>query len=211
MKFFKEIVDKFSSKKEINLNFENDLKKFHIEKNFIYPFCKKNLNLLKDFDIKEINKKFIFFNGINLSNKSIFNSLEIKENTVELIYPKSLKIKNILSNYLTLIGFVYANSLRFNIEADTIYSSNILRLIEKYRLDDYLNISEFLLSIPWIDNIKIYDNKTIDIFIEDENDLNYIYIIIEKNIKYIVAKNKYEYLLVDFVNLKIKIGREIKY
>ncbi|MGL5582634.1 MAG: hypothetical protein ACRDCE_16925 [Cetobacterium sp.] len=209
MGLFKNLIDKLIGNKEININFRLDLKKMDIDKNFLYPFCEKKINILENEKIERIAGKNILFNRLNFKCNSVFEVLEISDENIRLNYPKNIKIANFLHNYLILVWEPYSKSLKFDIEEDYRCYSNILTLISKYELNDEINISEFLNEIPWIESLKIFGNDNLEINIKGQYALTYDYEILEKSIKKIIGKYKDEYILVDLVNCEIKIGREL--
>ncbi|MGL5623671.1 hypothetical protein, partial [Cetobacterium sp.] len=191
------------------VNFKSDLNKMYIDKNFLYPFCKKKVAILENEKIEKINGKNILFNKLNFKCNSIFEVLEISDKKIQLNYPKNIKIANFIHNYLILIGEFYTRSLRFDVEEDYRCYSNILTLISKYELYDEINISEFLNEVPWIESLKIFGNENLEINIKGKYALTYDYEILEKSLKKVIGKYNNEYILVDLINYEIKIGREL--
>ena len=141
MGLFRNLIDKLVGNKEINVDFKSDLKKMDINKNFLYPFCEKKINILENEKIEKINGKNILFNRLNFKYNSIFEILEINDKNIRLNYPKNIKIANFLYNYLILVWEPYSKSLKFDIEEDYRCYSNILNIISKYELNDEINIS----------------------------------------------------------------------
>lgn len=47
MGLFRNLIKNLIRNKEININFRSDLKNINIDKNFLYPFYKKNKNIRK--------------------------------------------------------------------------------------------------------------------------------------------------------------------
>lgn len=209
MGLFRNLIDKLIRNKEINVDFKLDLKKMDINKNFLYPFCEKKIDILENEKIEKINGKNILFNKLNFKYNTIFEFLEIDDRNIKLNYPKNIKISNFIQNYLLLIGEPYCKSLRFDIEEDYRCYSNILTLISKYELNDEINISEFLNEIPWIESLKIFGDQNLEINIKGKYALTYDYEILERSIKKVIGKYNGEYILVDLVNCEIKIGREL--
>ena len=206
MGLFRNLIDKLIGNKEITVDFKLDLKKMDINKNFLYPFCEKKIDILEN---EKINGKKILFNRLDFKCNSIFEVLEITDKSIRLNYPKNIKIANFIQNYLFLIGEPYCKSLIFDTEEDYRCYSNILTLISKYELNDEINISEFLNEIPWIESLKIFGDENLEINIKGKYALAYDYEILEKSLKKVIGKYNDEYILVDLVNCEIKIGREL--
>lgn len=209
MGLFRNLIDKLIGNKEINVDFKLDLKKMDINKNFLYPFCEKKIDILENEKIEKINGKNILFNKLNFKYNTIFEFLEIDDRNIKLNYPKNIKISNFIQNYLLLIGEPYCKSLRFDIEEDYRCYSNILTLISRYELDDKINILEFLNEISWIESLKKFGNENLEININGRYTLVYDYEVLEKSLKKVIGKYVDEYILVDLVNCEIKIGREL--
>lgn len=131
-----------------------------------------------------------------------------KNNLLELYITKLDKFKQIINNVALYLG-VPREEILYKYEKNYIYT-NICKLMKKYRIKKKFDFLIFLKNFDWIEGaVKLEDNSLKVKFLHFEI-LNYIYKISKE--KYFVinaSRNENEFVILDPIERKIKIG--IKY
>ncbi|WP_294725757.1 hypothetical protein [uncultured Fusobacterium sp.] len=131
-----------------------------------------------------------------------------ENNFLELYITKLNKFKQLVNNIALYLN-IPKDEILYRYEKNIIYT-NIYKLVKKYKIKKKFDFIIFFKKFEWIDGITKLTDRSLKIKFSHFEILTYTYKILEENYLVMTAsRNENEFIILDPVERKIKIG--IKY
>lgn len=131
-----------------------------------------------------------------------------EENILKLYITKLDKFKQLMNNIALYLG-IPSQEILYKYEKNSIYC-NIYKLVEKYNISKKFDFIIFFKNYDWIVEAKKIEDGLLKIKFLYTETICYSYVILkEKDFIIIASRDKNEFVIVDLIEKKIKIG--IKY
>lgn len=131
-----------------------------------------------------------------------------EENILKLYITKLDKFKQLMNNIALYLG-IPPQEILYKYEKNSIYC-NIYKLVEKYNISKKFDFIIFFKNYDWIVEAKKIEDGLLKIKFLYTETICYSYVILkEKDFIIIASRDKNEFVIVDLIEKKIKIG--IKY
>lgn len=131
-----------------------------------------------------------------------------EENILKLYITKLDKFKQLMNNIALYLG-IPPQEILYKYEKNSIYC-NIYKLVEKYNISKKFDFIIFFKNYDWIVEAKKIEDGLLKIKFLYTETICYSYVILkEKDFIIIASRDKNEFVIVDLMEKKIKIG--IKY